>query len=198
MFQGIKRISLTRLLQVVCSLAIFLSAASLVQGQISDQKYSMEYDNGLLTLSAKQASLKRLLRQLAETLNIYISYPRDLKKQITVKLYDVTPIKALRRLLKSQNYALIYSASRPEEASTISELHILPKPVGHGASRKFRSQKSRGQRTLARIKSYERKLDRLKDRMAKTNRDSRTGRSIRKQIGSTAKTIERLQKKLER
>jgi hypothetical protein len=179
-------------------LAIFLSATCLAQAQISDQEYRMEYDNGLLTLSAKQASLKGLLRNLAETLNIYITYPRDLNKKITIKLYDVTPIKALRRLLKSQNYALIYSASRSEEATAISELHVLPKPVGRGATRKFRSQKSRGQRTLARIKSYERKLEMLKDRLAKTNSDSRAGRSIRKQIRSTAKTIARLQKKLER
>ena len=165
--QEIKRISLRSLLHAICLLAIFLSASSLTQAQISGQKFSIDYDDGLLTLSAKQVSLKRLLRQLAETLNIYVRYPKDLNKQITIKLYNVPPIKALRRILKGQNYALIYSASRADKASAISELHILPKPIGHGTPGK--NQRDREERTLARIRGYERTIERLKDGLARTN-----------------------------
>ena len=197
-FQGIRRINLTSLLQVVCSFAILFAVVSLSHAQIATQKYSMQYDDGLLTLSAKKASLKGLLSHLAEVLNVYISYPRDLDKKITIKLSDVPPIKALRRILKSQNYALIYSASRPEAATAIAEIHILPEPVGRGASSKFRRQQGRGQQTLALIRNYEKKLERLRGRMAKTNKESKTGRNIRNQISSTEKTIERLKKSLER
>jgi hypothetical protein len=198
MFQKTKLISLTGILQVVCSLAIFLSVASLTQAQVSGPEYNMTYNNGLLTLSAKQVNLKRLLSHLAETLNIYISYPRDLDKQITIRLYNVPPIKALRRILKGQNYALIYSASKPKKASAISELYILPKPISHGAAGKYQKQRSRDKRIQASIKNYEKKLERLKDRLAKIDSESPAGRSISKRIRSTERTIERLQKKLER
>jgi hypothetical protein len=170
----------------------------LTQAQISGQKYNIDYDNGLLTLSAKQASLKRLLNHLAETLNIHITYPRDLNKQITIKLYHASPIKVLRRILKGQSYALIYSASRPEEASAVSEVYILPKPIGHGATRKFQRQRSRDEAIRTSIGSYEKRLERLKDRLAKVNSESRTGRLLRKRIHSSERAIERLQKNLVR
>ena len=102
MLRESKRKSLICLLQVICLSTILLFVASLTQAQFSNEKFSMDYDNGLVTLSAKQASLKKLLTHFAETLNIYISYPRGLNKQITIKLYDVSPIKALRRILKAK------------------------------------------------------------------------------------------------
>ena len=195
--QKIESITLTSLLQVICLLVIFLSTASLTQAQISGQRFSIDFDNGLLTLSAKQASLKRLLRQLSETLDIYVKYPRDLNKQITIKLYNVPPIKALRRILKGQNYALIYSASRPDKASAISELHILPKPVGPSAPGKYKRQKSREERIQASIRNYEKRLERLRDRLARTNSEG-TERRISNQIRSHERTIKRLQKQLGR
>lgn len=196
MRQEIKHISLTSLLQVICLLVFFLAIASLTQAQISGPKYSMDYDQGLLTLSAEQASLKKLLRGLADTLNIYIRYPRDLNKQITIKLHDAPLIKALQRILKDQDYAIVYSASRSDGASAISELYILPKPIGHGTAVK-NQRRSPEERTLARIRGYERTIERLKDRLARTN-DERTERRIIKQISSQERIVERLQKQLGR
>jgi hypothetical protein len=197
MLQKIKRLSPTSLLQVVCSLAIFFSVASLTQAQVSGRKYNLAYSNGLLTLSAKQASLERILNGLADALGIYIIHPRDLNREITINLYDAPPIEALRRILKDQNYAVIYSASKPGEANAISELYILPKPIGHGTPGKSKRRRDREERTLARIRGYERTIQRLTDRLARTNSE-RTERRIENQIRSHERKIEKLQKQLGR
>lgn len=189
---------MTKLLQVLCLLVFFVSLTSLTHAQTSRQNYRIDYHNGLLTLSAKKADLKRLLTHVAEKAGIHVRFPKNLKKQITIKLSSVPLGRALRRLLKGENYALIYSASRKLKASPISEVYVLPKRSGPRISTQYNRLRRREELIRASIRRYEKRLETLKDRMATVNEESRRGRLIRNQIRSTEKTIERLRKSLER
>ena len=182
---------MTKLLQVLYLLAFLVFVTSLTHAQTSNQEYRIDYDNGLLTLSAKKANLKSLLTHVAEEAGILVRCPKNLKKEVTIKLSSVSLRKALHRLLKGESYALIY------KGSAISEVYVVSKPSGRSISRNYKSPRDQEDRIRASIKRYEQQLETLKNRMEKVNENSRRGKVIMRQIRSTEKTIERLHKSLE-
>jgi len=187
-----------KLLQVLCLSVFFVSVTSLTHAQSSGQTYRIDYDDGLLTVSAEKADLKRLLTHVAKKADIRVRFPKNLRKQITIKLAGVSLRKALPRLLKGENYALIYSVSGKLKASTISEVYVLPKSSGARTSPQYDRLRHREEQIRASIRRYEKRLETLKARMATVNEESRRGRLVRNQISSTEKTLERLHKSLER
>lgn len=189
---------MTKILHLLCLFAFLVSVTSSSHAQSSGQTFSIDYDNGLLTLSAEKADLKRLLTQIAEKAGIHVSFPKNLRRQITIKLSGVSLRKALRRLLKGENYALIYSVSGKLKASAISEVYVLPKSSGPRISTQYKPPGSPQERIRASITRYEKRLEALKNRMATVDEESRRGRLIANQIRTTEKTIERLRKSLER
>ncbi|MFH1931738.1 MAG: hypothetical protein ABIN18_09150 [Pseudomonadota bacterium] len=182
---------MTKLIKVLCLFAFFVSVISLTHAQNSSQQYRINYDKGLLSLSAKKANLEMLLTDLSKKTGIPFRFPRNLKNQITIRLSNVPLRKGLRRLLKDQNYALIY------KGSAISEVYIVPKSRGRSISRNYKRSRVQEERIRASLKRYEKRLETLKDRMTAVNEDSRRGRIIMKQIHSTEKIVERLHKRLE-
>jgi predicted RNase H-like nuclease (RuvC/YqgF family) len=189
---------MSKLLHLICLFAFFVSVTPSTHAQGSRQTFRIDYDNGLLTLSAEKADLKRLLTHVAERARIHVSFPKNLRKQITIKLSGVSLRKALRRLLKGENYALIYSVSGKLKASVISEVYVLQKSSGPRISTQYKPPGHREERIRASITRYEKRLETLKNRMATIDEESRRGRLIRNQIRTTEKTIERLRKSLER
>jgi hypothetical protein len=198
MLQKIIRVDMTKWLQLVCFFALFIPITSLTHAQTSRQKYRIDYDDGFLTLTAKEANLNRLLTHVAEEAGILISLPRNWRREITIELFNVPLRKGIRRLLKGENYALIYFVSGKNKSSAISEVHILPKPSVTRVSREYKRQRSQRERVKASIIRYEKRLQTLKDQLAKVNEASRRGRRIRSQIRSTERSIERLHKRLGR
>jgi type II secretory pathway component GspD/PulD (secretin) len=187
-----------KILSLVCFFAFFLSITSLTHAQSSDQSFRMDYANGLLTLSAEKADLTRLLTQVAQIAGIHVHFPKNLTKQITITLSGVSLKKALRRLLKGENYALLYSVSGKDKSSAISEVYVFPKSTGPTISRQSEPPRGRDEVIRASIARYEKRLETLKSRMTTVDEESRRGRLIGNQIRSTEKTIERLRKSLER
>jgi predicted RNase H-like nuclease (RuvC/YqgF family) len=167
------------------------SLTSLTQAQDNGSKYRIGYDDGLLTISAKKANLKRILTHVANEADILVKFPHNLSRQITIKLSSVPLKKALRRLLRGENYAFVY------EGSDISEVYVVPKSSARSGSRNYSRPRQREDRIRASIARYEKRLETLKDRMAQVNETSRRGKAIMRQIRSTEKTIERLHKSLE-
>jgi hypothetical protein len=188
-----------KIASILCFFAFFVSLASLTHAQSSGQPLRIEYDSGLLTLSAEKVDLTRLLTQIGQRAGINVRFPSNLKRQITIKLSGVSLRKALRRLLKGENYALIYSVSGKRKPSAISEVYVLPKSSGLRASTSpYKPPRRPKERIRASIKRYEKRLRTLKRRIRTVAEESRRGRLIRNQIHSTEKTIERLLRSLER
>ena len=187
-----------RILSLVCFFALFVCITASTHAQSSDQSFHIDYDNGLLTLSAENADLTSLLTQIAQRADIHVHFPESLTKQITITLSGVSLKRALRRLLKGEDYALLYSVSGKHKPAAISEVYVLPKSTGPSLSRQYERPKGREEVIRASIARYEKRLETLKSRMATVDEESRRGRLIGNQIRSTEKTIERLRKSLER
>ena len=155
------------------------------------QDYHMSYDNGLITLSADKIDLKTILLGISKETNILIQFPAALQKQITINLFNVSLKNAFKRLLKGQDYAIIYSGS---EKNPISEVYVLPEQWGHRKSVESPIQS----RYLNLIKNYNRRLDVLRNRLTKVNRGSDTEKRILRQIQSMEGTVDRLENRLRR
>lgn len=190
---------MNKILPFLCLIAFFVSPTSSTHAQSSGQSFHIDYDNGLVTLSADKADLTRLLAQIAQRAGIYVRFPRSLtKKEITIKLSGVSLGEALRRVLQGENHALIYSVSGKRKPGAISEVYVFPKSSSPRTSRQYKPPTSRDEVTKASIARYEKRLETLKSRMATVDEDSRRGRLIANHIRSTEKTIERLRRSLER
>ena len=191
-------LDVTKILYLLCLVAFSVSVTSLTYAQSSGQTYRIDYDNGLLTVSAEKADLNRLLTQVAKKTGIKVRFPKDLARQITINLSGVSLRMALRRILKGEDFSLIYSASGKSRAATISEVYVLPKSSTSKPPRRYDRQEAREKQVRASITRWERRLETLKSRMARLDEDSKVGRAIRNQIHSTERTLERLHKSLER
>jgi hypothetical protein len=164
---------------------------SLAHAQDNSSKYRIGLDDGLLTISAKNADLSRILSRVAEEADILIKFPENLSKQITIKLSSVPVRKALRRILRGENYAFVY------EGGDISEVYVVPKSSARSRSRNYGRSQQMDDRVRASIARYEKRLQTLKDRMAQIDKSSRRGKIIMRRIRSTEKAIERLHRRLE-
>ena len=162
------------------------------------QDYRINYDDGLITLSADKVEIKTILSDLAEKTNVVIHFSSGLKKQITIKLSNVSVRNAFRRLLRGQNYAIIYSASSPHARDSISEVHVLPSQRGGRRRTRYRTGGLQEKRIEKAVRNAERQLDSLRNRLTRVNRGSREERRIQRQIRSMEKAVERLQERLQR
>ena len=180
-------------LKFLCLIAILFSITEVTHAQTFRREYRIDYDNGLLSLYAEKANLKSLLTNSAEKACILIKFPHNLEKQTTINLSSVPLKKALRRLLKGENYALMY------ENRAITRVYVFPRSTGPRISNKYSGVKQdREERIRASIRRYENRLETLKKQMATVDEKSSRGRIITRQIRSTERSIERLQKSLER
>ena len=177
-------------------LAILLSFPPNVEhpghAQTNSPNYRLNYNKGLLTLSATKANLTTILIHIAEETRILVRFPKDLEKKITIELTGVPLRKALRRILKGENYAIIYKSKKKD----ISECHILPNQWGDRVPSRTSRSGRRKQQIEASIKRYEKQIERLKEQLLRAKEDSRHGKSILSRIQSYEKQIERLQKNL--
>jgi predicted RNase H-like nuclease (RuvC/YqgF family) len=187
-----------KVFSLVCFFASFVCITFSTHAQSSGQSFRIDYDNGLLTLSAEKADLSSLLTQIAQRASIHVRFPKSLNKEITIKLSRVSLKKALCRLLKGEDYALLYSVSGKHKPAAISEVFVLSKSTGPSSSRQHERPKGREEVIRASIGRYEKRLETLKSRMTTVDEGSRRGKLIGNQIRSTEKSIERLRKSLER
>jgi type II secretory pathway component GspD/PulD (secretin) len=174
-------------------LIYFISVNFSIYAQASNIKLRIDYKNNLLTVSAQDADLKNVLLRLADKTGVYVRFPSSLKKQITIKISGLPLKETLSRLLKGINYALVYSGSRKNQAN-VSEVFVFKK-----LERSRISSRTRGrERQLShRIRYYERRLESLKKKLSKVNKNTRHGKSYLRQIRSYENTLENLKKKIQ-
>jgi predicted RNase H-like nuclease (RuvC/YqgF family) len=172
-------------------LIYFTSVNSSIYAQASNIKFRIDYKNNLLTISAQDADLKNVLLRLADKTGVYVRFPGSLKKQITIKISGLSLEETLSRLLKGINYALVYSGSRKNRA-IVSEVFVFKKLERSRISSRTRVR----ERQLShRIRYYERRLESLRKKLSKVNKNTRQGKSYLRQIKSYEKTLENLKKR---
>jgi predicted RNase H-like nuclease (RuvC/YqgF family) len=154
--------------------------------------FQLEYKNNLITLSAQKAELKNVLLRIADETGIYVRFPNSLKKQITIEISDVSLSKTLSKILKGMNHAVIYSGSRRNQA-VVSDVFI------YMASKKYKVSSrstSREKKIAAQIRSYEKRLKILKEKLSQFDKHGRQGRRYLRRIRHYENIIENLQKKI--
>ncbi|MEA1947700.1 MAG: hypothetical protein U9N83_10425 [Thermodesulfobacteriota bacterium] len=147
----------------------------------------------MLTISAQDADLKNVLLKLADKTGIYVRFPNSLKKQITIRISGLSLNEALSRILKGMNYAVIYSGSR-KNRSIVSEVLVYNNSK---RSRISSRAKLRERQLSHRIRYYERRLESMKKKLSKVNKNSRQGKRYLRQIRSYENTLENLKKKIQ-
>ena len=181
-----------RFLQLFMFLIYLTSVTSSIYAQASNIKLRINYKNNLLTLFAQNADLKNVLFEIADKTGIYVRFPSSLKKQITIKISGLPLKETLSRLLKGINYALVYSASRKNRV-IVSEVLVFKKLERSRISSRTRVR----ERQLShRIRYYERRLESLKKKLSKVNKNTWQGKSYLRQIRSYENTLRNLEKKI--
>jgi predicted RNase H-like nuclease (RuvC/YqgF family) len=160
--------------------------------QTINPNLNIEYKNNLLTLSAQKAELKNVLLNLSNKIGIHVRFPKSLEKQITIKMSGVTLREALSKILKGINHVIIYSGSKKNRAM-VSEVYVyMNSKKSIIPSRSASHQKS----IAARIRSYERRLKSLNEKLSKFDKNSRQGKRYLRQIRSYENIIENLKRKI--
>lgn len=181
-----------KFIQLVIFTIYFTSIISFSDAQTFNPNIQIDYKNNLLTLSAKKADIKNVLLKLSETTGIYVRFPNSLKKQITTKMSNVSLKQALSKILKGMNHAIVYSGSK-KNRTVVSEVFVYMKPSKSIISRR---SASRNRQIAARIRSYERRLDSLNEKLSKFDKNGRQGKRYLRQIRSYQNAIESLKRKI--
>jgi len=168
------------------------SVISFSDAQTFNPNIHIDYKDNLLTLSVQKADIKNVLLKLSEKTNIYVVFPNSLKKQITTKISGVSLSQALSKILKGMNHAIIYSGSRKNRAS-VSKVFVYMKSKRSGISR---GSIPREKQISARIKSYERRLESLNEKLSQLDKNSRQGKRYLRQIRSYENIVENLKRKI--
>ena len=167
---------------------VYLTAANcLLHAQSPDQELRINYNNNLLTISAKDVDLQNVLLELADKTNIYVRFPASLKKKITVIKEGISLRDALKRLLKGLNYAIIYSGPDKNQTS-ISKVLVFKE------YKMSRQQKANEARIANRIRAYERQIESLKRNLSRVDENSRQAKSYQRRIMVLEKRIETLER----
>jgi hypothetical protein len=185
--------SKTLALTLIATVLIFVApTVGTTYAQTANRNLTVSFRDNLLSISAQDADLKRILLQVAEVTNIYVSFPKSLDRKITTELAKAPLSGALDRLLIGLNHAIVYSGPGTREA-VIAEVFVLSKPA---TTRTPSPSRGNVRRITNRIKVYERQIESLKRNLSKTDKDSRRGKQYSRRIKNLEKNIERLEARL--
>jgi len=170
-----------------------ICVTSLSFAQMVNPNPQIDYQNNLLSLSAQKADLKDVLLKLSAKTGIYVKFPSTLKKQITTKMFHVPLNKALSKILKGTNYAIIYSGSGKNQA-VVSKVFVYTK-----AKRPMISGRSIQQENIiaSRIRAYEKRVRLMNKKLSQLDKNSRIGRRYSRQISAYENIIENLKRKIQ-
>ncbi len=181
-----------RILQLIISVMVFTGVTSLSYAQTVNPNLHIEYQNRLLSLSAQQADLKNILLEISNKTGVYVSFPSALNKQITTKMSHVSLSKALVKILKGTNYAIIYSGSGKNHA-VVSKVFVYTTSKRSGISGRSISQDNR---LASRIKTYEKRIELMNKKLSHLDKNSRIAKRYVKQIRSYENIIEKLKRRI--
>ena len=181
-----------KILQLFIFVIYVTCVTSFSDAQTFNSNLHIDYKNNLLTITAQKADLKSVLLELSDKTGIYVGYPSSLNKQITTELSRVPLGEALTKILKGTNHAIIYSKSGKNRA-VVSKVFVYREfersaisgpsmPREDLMARRIKSYENRikllneklsgmdknsrlGKRYLKQVKTYEKIIENLKNRM---------------------------------
>ena len=83
--------------------------SSSIYAQSNNQKMLISYKNDLLSISTKDADLKKVLLKLSDKTNINIKLPVYMDKKITINKNGISLGEGLEYILKNLNHIILYS-----------------------------------------------------------------------------------------
>ena len=191
---------------------LLTTANSSLYAESTNQNILITYKENVLSISAKDADLKKVLFELADETSIDIQLPLSLDKKITINRSGISLNEGLKDILKDLNYIILYSGIKDNKL-LISKVIIFPKskisttlPDGkiqqtnseipstkneEPSATREGSSVTREDSLAARIKFYERQIESLKQRLSKIDENSRLGRKYSRQIKRFEKLIEK-------
>ena len=94
-------------------LALHLTiASSSIYAQSNSPKMLISYKNDLLSISTKDADLKKVLLELSDKTNINIKLPVYIDKKITINKNGISLGEGLEYILKNLNHIILYSGMK--------------------------------------------------------------------------------------
>ena len=176
-----------RLGALIC--LVVMIGTSTVYAQETYQDIHISFTNNLLTISATDADLKAVFTRLAEKTGIQISFQSTIQKTITIDQEGLKLKDAIEILSKDLNTFIVYKGPSRKKAA-ISKVFIVNKSTLSPQAR------NKQNRTLTRIKNYERQIESLRKRLSRTEVNSPQAKRYEARINRIEKSIQRLQKQL--
>lgn len=180
-------------------LLILLAPVSAVQAAAGDIQVS--YQDQLLTLKAQEVDIKTILLRISDETGVFVRFPKTIEKQVSVELTDTPLAKALKKLLRGLNHAIIYTSFKKNQGARVAQVHVFKEAKG-GSARTYSSSNSsssgnRGQAIVARrIENYEKRIESLNARLSRLDADSPQAKRYTRQIQSYQRTLERLREQM--
>ncbi|MEJ2039542.1 MAG: hypothetical protein P8X55_11495, partial [Desulfosarcinaceae bacterium] len=104
--------------------------------QADEGDIQMSYKDHLLTIRTQQADIKNILLRISDETGIFVRFPKDISKQISIALVDTPLAKALNKLLRGLNHAIIYSPPKKRQASRVDRVYVFQEAKG-GSARSY-------------------------------------------------------------
>ena len=171
--------------------------SSSIYAQSNNQKMLINYKNDLLSISTKDADLKKVLLKLSDKTNINIKLPVYIDKKITINKNGISLDEGLKYILKNLNHIILYSGKKNNK-SMISRVIVFSeskKPTKLTASKTQAAgsviQLPTSEMQAADIlKGYEKQIEILKKKLSTAPENSRQREHYIKRIKILEKFIE--------
>lgn len=152
----------------------------------------MSYQDHLLTIKTQKADIKNILLRLSDATGVYVSFPKDIDKKVSVNLVDTPLAKALKKLLRGLNHAIIYSAFKKQQPARVAQVHVFNKSTASYTPGRPTVNPQRQNIIARRIENYEKRIQSLSERLAGVDANSAQGRRYTRQIESYKRALDRL------
>jgi len=167
-----------------------MAATGVVQRvQASSLNLSLDKNQRMLQIEARNVDLKEIFSKLAETVPITIEYPVSLQKTVTMKRSGISVADALKEMLRGINYVIFYSGTRSHKAR-------ISKVLVFSESEPRKPLSNREKRLARRIQSYRKQIDTLRRRLSSVDAGSSRGKRYSSRIRRLERSIQRLERQI--
>jgi len=157
--------------------------------QASSLNLSLDKNQRMLQIEARNVELKEIFSKLAETVPITIEYPVSLQKTVTMKRSGISVADALKEMLRGINYVIFYSGTRSHKAR-------ISKVLVFNESEPRKPLSNREKRLARRIQSYRKQIDTLRLRLSSVDANSSRGKRYSSRIHRLERSIQRLERQI--
>jgi hypothetical protein len=178
--------------------------SSSIYAQSNNQKMLISYKNDLLSISTKDADLKKVLLELSDKTNINIKLPVYMDKKITINKNGISLGEGLEYILKDLNHIIFYSGTKNNKPM-ISKVIVFSESKKSTKLTDSRTQAASSETQTASsviqlpnsemqaadiLKGYEKQIEILKNKLSTIPENSRLRKHYIKRIKILEKFIE--------